>query len=76
MGWIVHGMPELEAKSSYRSVNGLVIAFAVLMVITTVLRLHVRRSRLAVDDAIVVLGAVWRLSTRKVVHVLRSETVS
>ncbi|KAI4594722.1 hypothetical protein KJ359_007525 [Pestalotiopsis sp. 9143b] len=56
MGWIAYGTPELEAKSEYRLVIGLCVFSSILMIIVVATRCYVRRAKLGLDDALVVLG--------------------
>lgn len=58
MGWIVNGTPELEAASEYRTVLGVCVVFSILMIAVLSTRLYIRRTRLAIEDGIVVFGAV------------------
>lgn len=62
MGWIAYGTPELEAKSEYRLVIGLCVFSSILMIIVVATRCYVRRAKLGLDDALVVLGVVRHAS--------------
>jgi hypothetical protein len=58
MGWIVNGTPELEAESEYPTVIAVCVIFSLLMTVVLAGRIYIRRTRLALEDGIVVLGAV------------------